>query len=190
MFGGTFDPIHIGHLVAADGARYALRLDYVLFMVACMPWQKAGVRQVSPPEDRYAVVAETLSGIEGFEASRIEIDRGGPSYTVDTVEELQRLHPGASIFLVVGADLVADLGSWHRAGELGRMVTLAVVNRPGLPSPDAPEGWEVTHVEVPSLEVSSTDLRARVAAGRPVRFLVPEEAIRCIRRLGLYAGAG
>jgi nicotinate-nucleotide adenylyltransferase len=187
IFGGTFDPVHVGHLVAALEARQALALDRVLLVVANDPWQKSGSRTVTRPEDRYDVVAAAVEGVAGLEASRLEIDRGGPSYTVDTVRQLTAESPHAELFLVVGADVAAELASWDRSDELAELVTLVVVDRGGVRHGGDPPGWRVERVSIPALEISSSDLRLRLAEGRNVDFLVPEPAIRCIRQRGLYA---
>ena len=187
IFGGTFDPIHVGHLVAAVNVRHALQLDRLLLVVANVPWQKAGLRSITAAEDRFALVAAAVGDVAGVEASRLEIDRGGESYTVDTVEEVSRLHPESELFCVVGADVADVLSTWERSDRLTELATLVVVNRPGASRTVALEGWKVVEVEVPALEVSSTDLRARAADGRPLDYLVPEEAVRCIEARGLYA---
>ncbi len=192
MLGGTFDPIHVGHLVAAVNARDALALDRVLMVVANEPWQKVGERPVTPAADRLAVVEAAVASTPGVEASAIEVERGGVSYTADTVDELCRLHPGAEIYLVVGADVVAGLDSWERVDAVRSAVTLVVVNRPGSHPVDlGPAGpvatWRAVAIEVPAREISSTDLRERAATGRPLDYLVPEAAIRVIRERGLYA---
>lgn len=192
VFGGTFDPVHVGHLVAAVNARHTLQLDRVVLMVANVPWQKAGMRQVTPADDRYAMVAAAVSGVPGLEASRLEIDRGGPSYTADTVAALRLAHPGAELFVIVGWDVSSELASWERFEEVRDLATLVVVNRPGAPAPVGlvQEGWRLVEVAVPNLEISSTDLRARAATGRPLDYLVPEAAVRVIRQRGLYAVSG
>lgn len=187
IFGGTFDPVHVGHLVAALEARQTLALDRVLLVVANDPWQKSGSRVVTPAEDRYAVVEAAVEDVAGLEASRLEIDRGGPSYTIDTVQELAAAHGAAELFLIVGADVAAELGTWERAEALSRAVTLVVVERGGVSSGEDPVGWRVVRLSIPALEISSSDLRRRLAEDRTVEFLVPEPAIRCIRRRGLYA---
>jgi nicotinate-nucleotide adenylyltransferase len=187
IFGGTFDPIHVGHLVAAVNVRHALALDRVLVVVANQPWQKTGTRAITPAEDRFAVVEAAVGEVAGVEASRIEIDRGGQSYTADTIEEVARLHPGAELFCIVGADVADVLHTWERQEAIAELSTLVVVNRPGAVRASRLEGWQVVEVEVPALEVSSTDLRARARDGRPLDYLVPEEAIRCIAARGLYA---
>jgi nicotinate-nucleotide adenylyltransferase len=187
IFGGTFDPVHVGHLVAATWAREALQLDRVLLVVANVPWQKADTRVVSPAEDRLRMVEAAVHGVPGVEASRVEIDRGGPSYTIDTVREVLDAAPSARPFVIVGADVAAELGTWRRAEELRRAVTLVVVDRGGVGSGEDPPGWEVRRVGIPALDISSSQLRQRLAQGRSVDFLIPEPAIRCIRQLNLYA---
>ncbi len=191
ILGGTFDPVHVGHLVAAVNARHDLALDRVLLVVANEPWQKLGSRPVTPAVDRLALVRAAVDGIDGLEASSIEIERGGHSYTADTVAELDALMPGVEQHLIVGADAAAGLETWERVEEVRSKVVLVVVNRPGTTidatAPGSPlEGWDVRMVEVPALEISSTELRDRVAAGRPLDFLIPAPAIRVIRERGLY----
>jgi nicotinate-nucleotide adenylyltransferase len=192
ILGGTFDPVHVGHLVAAVNARHELSLDRVLLVVANEPWQKVASRPVTPAVDRLALVEAAVEGVEGLEASGIEIARGGPSYTADTVAELAAQWPGTELNLIVGADAAAGLGGWERLEEVRSKVVLVVVNRPGTTidatGPASPlEGWDVRMVEVPALEISSTDLRDRVATGRPLDFLIPMPAIRVIRQHGLYS---
>lgn len=186
VFGGTFDPVHVGHLVAAANVRHALGLDRVLLVVANLPWQK-GERVLTPAEDRLAVVQAAVEGAEGLEASRLEIDRGGESYTADTLEELVAADPGRELFLVVGADVAAELRTWRRVDVVAALATVVVVTRGGVPQPQLGPPWRTRRVEIPALEVSSSELRARQAAGRPLDFLIPRPAIDCIRRRGLYA---
>jgi nicotinate-nucleotide adenylyltransferase len=191
ILGGTFDPVHVGHLVAAVNARHALDLDRVLLVVANEPWQKVGSRPLTPAADRLALVEAAVSGVVGLESSAIEIERGGPSYTADTVTELRARWPDAELNLIVGADAAAGLDTWERIEEVRSKVVLVVVNRPGTTidplAPGSPlEGWDVRLLEVPALEISSTELRDRVASGRPLDFLVPMPAIRVIRERGLY----
>ena len=188
VLGGTFDPVHVGHLVVAVNARHAFALDRVLLVVANVPWQKAGRRAVTPAADRLAVVEAAVSGVPGLEASRLEIDRGGPSYTADTLAELAAAHPGAELFLVVGGDVAPELHTWERVEEVRALATLVVAHRPGARLPPLP-GWRVAELEGPALDISSTDLRARVAGGRPLDFLVPAAAIHEIRRRNLYCAA-
>jgi len=179
VFGGTFDPVHVGHLTAACAARHQLRLDRVLLVVARDPWQKRG-SVVASAEDRYAMVAAACAGVDGLEASRIEIDRPGPTFTADTLEALAA--PGRVVYLVLGADAAAGLDSWERPEVVRAAATLAVVTRDGGPPP--PAGAAV--VDMPRLDVSSTDLRRRIAAGEPVDFLVPEGARAIVRDRRLY----
>ncbi len=192
IFGGTFDPIHIGHLVAAVNARFALNLDRVLFVVANQPWQKVDERAVTPALDRLEVVEAALGDVEGLEASRIEIDRGGPSYTADTITELRGREPDSHLFLIVGADVVASLDTWERIDEIRKETTIVVVNRPGSTTVDparegALAGWDAVAIEIPGIELSSTDLRGRAVDGRPLDYLIPEAAVRVIRARHLYA---
>jgi nicotinate-nucleotide adenylyltransferase len=187
VFGGTFDPVHVGHLVAAVNVRHSLDLDVVLLVVANRPWQKVGSRAVSLAADRLAVVEAAVGAVEGVEASDIELARGGVSYTADTLAALHADDPSADLVLVIGADVAAMLHTWERVEEVRSRCRLAVVNRPGAPIPSVPDGWRADVVEIPALEVSSTDLRARVADGRPLDYLVPEAAVREVRRRGLYA---
>lgn len=173
--------------MAAVNVRYAVGLDRVLLVVANHPWQKAG-RVLTPAADRLAVVEAAVAGTAGVEASAIEVDRGGESYTADTLEQLLAEDPSRELFLVVGADVAADLPTWRRVGVVGRLATLVVVSRGGSPPVDPGPPWRVEHVDIPALEISSSDLRARAADGRPLDHLVPLPAIACIRQRGLYAG--
>ena len=166
-----------------------LGLDRLLLVVANDPWQKSDQRAVSPAEDRYALTEALAAAIPGAEASRLEIDRGGPSYSVDTAEELLA-GAGArpvELFLVVGADLVPELPTWHRAEDLAGLVTLAVVSRPTADPTVTPPGWRAVRVDGPQVAVSSSEVRDRLAAGQPVDDLVPPEVIHCIRGRGMYA---
>jgi nicotinate-nucleotide adenylyltransferase len=188
VLGGTFDPVHVGHLVTAVNVRHELGLDRVLLVVANDPWQKAGSVS-APASDRFAMAAAAVAGIHGIEASDLELRRGGPSYTADTVEELGALHPGAELHLILGSDAAGGLDTWEREAEVRERVRLVVVVRPGAEAARPPDGWSHVVVEVPRLDVSSTDLRARAADGRPLDWLVPGAAVRVIRERRLY-GAG
>jgi nicotinate-nucleotide adenylyltransferase len=191
ILGGTFDPPHAGHVAAGRAVTEALRLDRLLLVVANDPWQKSGRRAISSAEDRYALTEVLAAEIPGAEASRLEIDRGGPSYSVDTAEQILAEADTAGrrldLFLVVGADLVPELDTWHRAGDLQRLVTLAVVSRPASPAPAGPAGWRTVVVDGPQVAASSSEVRDLLAAGKTVDELVPAAVIRCIRRSGLYA---
>ncbi len=184
VFGGTFDPPHIGHLITAIDVRAALDLDVMLMVVANEPWQKAS-RKVTPAATRLAMVQAAVEGEPGVEASDLEIRRGGPSYTVDTLLELRRTEPDAELYLLLGSDAAAGLPTWQRVAELPALCTIVVVERPGSNTP-LPEGFTVQHVAVPRLEVSSTELRERAADGRSLRHLVPDGVISLIREGDLY----
>jgi len=188
VFGGTFDPIHIGHLVAAVNVRHSLSLDCLYLVVANVPWQKEGSRAITPAEDRFAMVAAAVAAVPGLEASRLELDRGGRSYTADTLAAIAAASPGASLYTVVGADVADSMETWERASEVARLSTLVVVNRPGATRSAPLTGWRVVEIEIPNLEVSSTDLRTRARDGRPLDYLVPDSAVQVIRSRGLYAG--
>ncbi len=185
VFGGTFDPIHVGHLVTAVNVRHALDLEKVLLVVANDPWQKAGT-VVAPASDRLAMVTAAVAAVPGLEADATELEQGGPSYTADTLRVVSARHPGADLFLILGSDAAALLDTWERVEEIRARATLVIVRRPGAVEVLPPDGWRAQSLEVPRLEVSSTDLRARFADGRPLEWLVPEPAIGVVRARGLY----
>ncbi len=185
ILGGTFDPPHLGHAAAAAAVVEALELDQLLLVVANDPWQKSPTRPITPADDRFAMTEALAESLERVSASRMEIDRGGPSYTIETVEALGS--DETEIVLVIGADLVPELGTWKRVDELRELVTLAVVSRPTAVRPPAPEGWKVTWVDGPQVDVSSSGVRAALAAGDSIENLVPEAVIRCIGLRNLYA---
>jgi nicotinate-nucleotide adenylyltransferase len=189
LFGGTFDPPHVGHLVTAVNVRHALDLDVVMLMVANVPWQKEASRAITPAADRLAMVEAAVADVPGLEAGRLEIDLGGPSYTADTLAALSTTEPGVVLFTIVGDDAAAGLTTWERYEEVVTRSRLVVVDRPGEPvqlSGDVP--W--IHVEVPRLEVSSTDLRARFTDGRPLDYLVTDPVLQVIEDRGLYGRVG
>jgi nicotinate-nucleotide adenylyltransferase len=188
LFGGTFDPPHVGHLITAVNVRHSLQLDRILLEVANVPWQKEGQRELSPPEDRYALVAAAVGGVDGLCASRLEIDRGGPSYTADTLAELAVQYAGAELFTVLGWDAAVALPTWERHEEVVAHSTLVVVDRPGASEP-LPDGVPWIRVEVPHVDVSSTELRARARDGRPLDYLIPDDVLHEIRARGLYGVA-
>jgi nicotinate-nucleotide adenylyltransferase len=186
VFGGTFDPPHLGHLVTAVNVRHAVGLDRLLLVVNNVPWQKLGTRPISAADDRAAMVEAAVQGAEGIEASRLEIDRGGLSYTADTLQALLDERTDRELFVVLGSDAAAGLPTWERVAEVRSLATVVVVDRPGS-EPQAPlPGWRWVRVEVPRIEVSSTDLRARVADGRPLDYLVPDAVVACIEERRLY----
>jgi nicotinate-nucleotide adenylyltransferase len=143
---------------------------------------------VTPAPDRFAVVEAAVTSVDGLEASPMEVERGGPSYTADTLDQLSVRHPDAELFLVIGADVADELDTWERVEAVRERATLVVVNRPGVRPTKPLSDWKAVSVEIPALDISSTDLRARAADGRPLDFLVPEPAVRLIRQRGLYAG--
>jgi nicotinate-nucleotide adenylyltransferase len=188
LFGGTFDPPHVGHLVTAVNVRHALALDLVVLMVANVPWQKAGSRPITDAEARFAMVRAAVADVDGLEAGRTEIDHGGPSYTADTLAALAEQYPGAALFTIVGDDAAAKFETWERYQEVAARCTLVVVDRLGEPV-DLPAGFDWERVEVPRLEVSSTDLRDRCRDGRPLDYLITEPVLEVIESLGLYGVA-
>ncbi len=185
LFGGTFDPPHVGHLVTSVNVRHALDLDVVLLMVANLPWQKEGTRRVTPAEDRYAMVAAAVEEVAGLVPGRIEIEHGGNSYTADTLRTLADWYPGAELFTIVGDDAAAGLHSWSRSDEVVEQSRLVVVDRPG-DMVELPDDIDWIRVAAPRLEVSSTDLRERFVDGRPLDYLVTEPVLDVIFERGLY----
>jgi len=185
--GGTFDPIHHGHLAAANEVRHCLGLDEVVFVPAGAPWQKAE-RVVSPAEDRYLMTVIATASNPRFSVSRLEVDRDGPTYTVDTLRELRAGNPDDELFFITGSDALAQILGWREADELFELAHFVGVSRPGHASPDLgrfPEG-AVTLLEVPALAISSSDLRARVRADKPVHYLVPDGVVQHIAKRHLY----
>jgi nicotinate-nucleotide adenylyltransferase len=184
VLGGTFDPVHVAHNVVAVDVRAALALDRVLLVPAGDPWQKRG-SVVASARDRLALVEAAVDGIDGLEACPLEVEREGASVTADTLEALAA--PGRELALVLGADAVANMGTWRRLDETRDLATIVVVERKGEHAEPPGDGWRVEHVGVPRIDVSSSELRARLAEGRPVDGLVPPAVVRAIRARGLYA---
>ena len=188
IMGGTFDPIHHGHLVAASEVAAEFELDEVVFVPTGQPWQKSD-RQVSPAEDRYLMTVVATASNPRFTVSRVDIDRPGATYTVDTLRDLRRLHPDAELFFITGADAMAEILTWKGTDELWSLATFVGVTRPGHVL-SAPVGSEsVSLLNVPAMAISSTDCRARVAAGKPVWYLVPDGVVQYINKYGLYRGS-
>jgi nicotinate-nucleotide adenylyltransferase len=175
-------------LAAAVNARRSLALERVLVVPARDPWQKKD-RALTPAEERLAMLTAAVDGIDGLEVSRLELDRPGPTYTADTLEELSGQSPAPELFLIVGADAAADLATWDRPDVLRKLATIVIVSRADVAEPRSPgPEWRVEHVRMPALEISSTDLRRRAAAGEPLDGLMPPAAIRSLRERGLYPG--
>lgn len=184
IFGGTFDPPHLGHLIAAQDACAALSLDRLYFVPAAIPPHKQSL-QVSPAETRLAMLREALKESTSFEICTLELERSGPSYTVDTLRELSQQMPATSFFLLLGVDQVRDFTSWYKPDEITRMSTIVMLTRqdadPGVAAP------VVRHtVAVTRIDISSTLIRQRVREGQPIRYMVPDGVEEIIRRERLY----
>ena len=185
--GGTFDPVHLGHLVAASEVAHRFGLAEVVFVPTGAPWQK---RDVSDAEDRYLMTVVATAADPRFTVSRVDVDRHGPTYTVDTLRDLGRQYgPGADLYFITGADALAAILTWRDPEEVLRLAHLVGVTRPGHPltDPGLPEG-AVSLVEVPALAISSTDCRDRVRRGDPITYLVPDGVERYIAKRRLYRG--
>jgi nicotinate-nucleotide adenylyltransferase len=182
--GGTFDPIHHGHLVAASEVAQSFDLDEVIFVPTGKPWQKD---DVSPSEHRYLMTVIATASNPRFTVSRVDIDRAGPTYTIDTLRELKKQRPAAELFFITGADAIAQILSWRDHDELWDLAHFVAVSRPGhvlstagLPTDD------VSQLEIPALAISSTDCRERVEHGNPVWYLVPDGVVQYIAKHHLY----
>jgi nicotinate-nucleotide adenylyltransferase len=187
VMGGTFDPIHHGHLVAASEVAHFFGLDEVVFVPTGQPWQKED-RQVSSSEDRYLMTVIATASNPRFSVSRIDIDRGGPTYTIDTLRDLHAERGDeAEFFFITGADALSRLMSWQDVKELFALAHFVGCTRPGhrLTGQGLPED-QVSLVEIPALAISSTDCRQRVAAGEPIWYLVPDGIVQYITKRRLY----
>jgi nicotinate-nucleotide adenylyltransferase len=184
ILGGTFDPPHLGHLVMASEACEALGLERLIWIPSAEhPFKRDRVR--TPAETRLAMVRAAIQGDARFEASDLEMRREGPSYTVDTLRELTALHPGAELFLLVGADVVREMPDWREPMEVARLARIAAITREGEGIPDGSR-LPTRSVPVTRLDVSATEIRRRVAAGQTIRYLVPEAVLALIEADGLY----
>jgi nicotinate-nucleotide adenylyltransferase len=188
VMGGTFDPIHHGHLVAASEVAGLFGLDEVVFVPTGQPWQKSEHR-VSPAEDRYLMTVIATASNPRFSVSRVDVDRDGPTYTLDTLTDLRTERPDAELFFITGADALAQILTWRDSDRFLRLAHFVGVTRPGFTLADGhlPEG-AVSLVEIPALAISSTDCRDRVARGMPVWYLVPDGVVQYIEKRGLYRG--
>jgi len=188
--GGTFDPIHHGHLSAASEVATRFGLDEVVFVPTGTPWQKSE-REVSAAEDRYLMTVIATASNPRFAVSRIEVDRPGPTYTIDTLRELHAAASDAELFFITGADALAQILGWHAADELFGLAHFIGVSRPGYEPADLsgfPDG-AVTLLEVPALAISSSDCRVRVHRGDPLWYLVPDGVVQYVEKRHLYRGA-
>lgn len=186
VMGGTFDPIHNGHLVAASEAAAALNLDEVLFVPTGQPWQKT---DVSAASDRCTMVEIATAANPKFRVSTVDIDRGGPTFSVDTLLDLQVQHPDSDLVFIIGADAAANIDSWKDSDALLDLAQFVAVTRAGhtVTIPQTKAG-SIQVLEIPSLAISSTDIRERVSEGKPIRYLVPDEVLDYIAKHGLYGG--
>ena len=190
--GGTFDPIHHGHLVAASEVADLFELDQVVFVPTGQPWQKS--RDVTPPEDRYLMTVIATASNPRFSVSRVDIDRGGPTYTNDTLRDLRALNPDSDLYFITGADALASILSWQNWEELFATARFIGVSRPGyeLDGKHIEEAQKelpadaLTLVEVPALAISSSDCRRRAQANRPIWYLVPDGVVQYVSKRGLY----
>jgi len=190
VMGGTFDPVHHGHLVAASEVAHIFALDEVVFVPTGQPYQKDH-RQVSPAEDRYLMTVIATASNPRFSVSRVDIDRPGPTYTIDTLREIHaQSNPHDELFFITGADALAKMLTWHDVDELFTLAHFVGCTRPGhrLSGVGLPDG-KVSLVEIPALAISSTECRARVEAGEPVWYLVPDGVVQYIAKRRLYAKA-
>jgi nicotinate-nucleotide adenylyltransferase len=187
IMGGTFDPIHHGHLVAANEVADRFELDEVVFVPTGQPWQKAN-EPVSPAEDRYLMTVIATASNPRFQVSRVDIDRGGPTYTVDTLRDLHAVYgPKVQLFFITGADALEKILSWKDIDQMFELAHFIGVTRPGFELSDAHLPADtVSLVEVPAMAISSTDCRRRVAAGGPVWYMVPDGVVQYIAKRGLY----
>ena len=190
VMGGTFDPIHHGHLVAASEVGHFFSLDEVIFVPTGQPWQKEG-RQVSPSEDRYLMTVIATASNPRFSVSRVDIDRPGPTYTIDTLRDLRAARgPDAELFFITGADALEQMMTWQDADELFKLAHFVGCTRPGhrLSGAGLPDD-RVSLIEIPALAISSTTCRQRVEAGEPIWYLVPDGIVQYISKRALYRKA-
>jgi nicotinate-nucleotide adenylyltransferase len=186
IMGGTFDPIHHGHLVAASEVATLFHLDEVIFVPTGTPWQKSA-RQVSPAEHRYLMTVIATASNPRFWVSRVDIDRTGPTYTIDTINDIRSQRPEAELFFITGADALEQILSWKDAEQALKLAHFVGVTRPGYELTDAHLPTDaVTLVDVPAMAISSSDCRTRVANRRPVWYLVPDGVVQYINKHRLY----
>ncbi|GAB7007795.1 nicotinate-nucleotide adenylyltransferase [Nocardioides sp. AN3] len=189
VMGGTFDPIHHGHLVAASEVQGVFDLDEVIFVPTGAPWQKSH-RDVSPAEHRYLMTVIATAANPRFTVSRVDIERGGATYTVDTLRDIKAAHPDDELFFITGADALTEIFTWRDAGQLFEMAQFIGVTRPGYTMDtavfDQIPADRVTTLEIPALAISSTDCRERHRRGEPIWYLVPDGVVQYIGKHALY----
>ncbi len=190
VMGGTFDPIHYGHLVTAEEALVQFALESVVFVPTGRPWMKLD-RAVSPAEDRYLMTVIATASNPRFHVSRVEIDRDGPTYTVDTLRTLAEHHPDAELYFITGADALLEILEWKDPGEVLSIAHFIAATRPGydlarFESMELARRTSVSRMSIPALAISSTDIRERVLDGRPIRYLVPEGVKSYVEKAELY----
>jgi nicotinate-nucleotide adenylyltransferase len=184
VMGGTFDPIHHGHLVAASEVAQSFDLDEVVFVPTGRPWQKDDVTE---SEHRYLMTVIATASNPQFTVSRVDVDRAGPTYTIDTLRDLHEQRPGAELFFITGADAVEQILSWRNHQQLWDLAHFVAVSRPGhVLSTEGLPSENVSQLEIPALSISSTDCRARVRRGHPVWYLVPDGVVQYIAKHHLY----
>ena len=186
ILGGSFDPPHLGHLAIADFIASNRDLDEVLFVVSHIQWQKAVDRAVLHSNDRFEMVKLAVKGYDNFSVSSIEIDRGGDSVTVETLESLHAEDSEAQYELIIGADIASTLSTWRRSEEIEEYADIIVVGRPGFQRVDSKEDFNFVFVDGPRVDVSSEEIRSAVKLGLPIGHLVPEQVEEYIHREGLY----
>lgn len=190
IMGGTFDPVHYGHLVCAEEARWQFELDEVVFVPTGQPWQK---REVSPAEDRYMLTMLATAPNTRFSVSRIDIDRKGPTYTRDTLQKFKEFYgEDVDLFFITGADAVLDILTWKDPDEVLELAQLIAASRPEYDLSKLDQikvAGRMKTMQIPALSISSTDIRERVRTGRPIRYLVPREVLRYIEERGLYSSS-
>jgi nicotinate-nucleotide adenylyltransferase len=183
LFGGSFDPIHHGHLIVAQAVVDALSLEELRFVPAREQPFKAG-QHLAPAETRALMVERAIAGEPRFRLERVELERSGPSYTIDTLRQLKAREPGRAFALLMGADAARDFPQWREAAAVASLAELVVFARAGTPAPELP--WPVRQVVVPAIEISATDIRRRVRQGQSIRYLVPDPVVEVIGSGGLY----
>lgn len=188
IFGGAFDPIHYGHLINAETVRSDFNLDLVLFIPAKYTGRK-GIEVLAPADDRYAMAVRAVEETGGFEVSRIELERDGPSYTIDTVDALRQQYPESTLYLIIGSDALDTIACWPGSARMLENVTPVVLRRPGhtFKAHGAVCRLSVAYADNPLLEISSSSIRSRIRAGKSIRFLVPDRVIEYIENKGLYS---